>query len=62
MDKTLLDYATTEPEEELHEALIRCEVCTKVVPKAMLCLNCETPILYKTPETISSKGLRIDSK
>ena len=35
--------------EELHEALHRCDTCSKVVPKSMLCLYCGTPILYKQP-------------
>jgi len=39
--------APTEP--ELHEALHRCEICTKIVPKTMLCLYCGTPILYRAP-------------
>jgi len=36
-------------EFDLHEALHRCDTCSKVVPKTMLCLYCGTPILYKTP-------------
>ncbi len=36
-------------EPELHEALHRCDTCTKIVPKTMLCLYCGTPILFKTP-------------
>jgi len=36
-------------EPELHEALHRCDTCTKIVPITMLCLYCGTPILYKTP-------------
>ena len=41
------EHALEEP--ELHEALHRCDTCSKIVPKTMLCLYCGTPILYKTP-------------
>ncbi len=36
---------------ELHEALLQCETCSKIVPKTMLCLYCGTPILYRPPQS-----------
>jgi hypothetical protein len=35
---------------KLHEALIECDSCTKIVPITMLCLYCGAPILYREPQ------------
>jgi rRNA maturation endonuclease Nob1 len=37
-------------ESKLHEALVQCDTCTKIVPKTMLCLYCGAPILYREPQ------------
>ena len=35
--------------EKLHEALMVCKNCSKIVPRTMLCLYCGDPILYRAP-------------
>ena len=35
---------------KLHEALMVCKHCSKIVPKTMLCLYCGAPILYRKPQ------------